>query len=76
MNEKQIEEIINNCYLRILKRKPDTNGLKHYLDLMKKGEINKEKLEQVLRNSDIQLLSLLKGGYSRCGANTLPVTFL
>ena len=52
MNEKQIKNIIRNSYLKILQREPDIEGLSYYIDLMKKGEINEEKLEHILRNSD------------------------
>ena len=45
MNEKQIKDIIHNSYLKILQREPDIEGLSYYLDLMKKGEINEEKLD-------------------------------
>ena len=47
MNETEIKDIIHNCYLKILKRVPDLEGLNYYLELMKSGKINKEKLEQM-----------------------------
>ena len=52
MNEDEIKKIILDSYLKILKREADIDGLNYYLDLMKKGEINQEKLENILTNSD------------------------
>ena len=52
MNEAEIKEIIHNCYLEILEREPDPEGLNHYLKLMKDGEIDKNKLEEILKKSD------------------------
>jgi len=57
MNEKQIKNIIRNSYLKILQREPDIEGLSYYIDLMKKGEINEEKLEHILRSSFLSLTS-------------------
>ena len=52
MDEDEIKKIILDSYLKILKREADIDGLNYYLDLMKKGEINQEKLENILTNSD------------------------
>jgi glycosyltransferase involved in cell wall biosynthesis len=38
--------------LKILKREPDIEGLKYYLNLMEKNEIDEVKLEEILRGSD------------------------
>jgi len=52
MDEDEIKKIILDSYLKILKREADIDGLNYYLDLMKKGKINQEKLENILTNSD------------------------
>ncbi|MDC0450785.1 glycosyltransferase family 2 protein [Nitrosopumilus sp.] len=52
MNEDEIKKIIDNSYLKILKRKADIDGLNYFTDLMNKGELNQEKLENILINSD------------------------
>ena len=52
MNEDEIKKIIHDSYVKILKREPDVDGLNYFLDLMKKKEIDQEKLEHILINSD------------------------
>ena len=52
MTKEVFEDIIKNCYLKILKRQPDEIGFKHFLDLMKKGEITEEKLIILMKKSD------------------------
>ena len=45
-------EIIRKCYLEILEREADNEGLNYFLDLMKMGEINEEKLRDHMKNSE------------------------
>ena len=52
MNEDEIIKKIQYSYLKILKREADIIGLNYYLDLMKKEELDQEKLEDILINSD------------------------
>jgi len=52
MNDDEIKCIIRNSYLKILKREADIDGLNYYSDLMKKGELDQEKLENIFINSD------------------------
>jgi len=52
MGDEVLERIIKNCYLRILKRKADDIGLKHYLNLMTKGEITENELVSLMKNSE------------------------
>jgi len=49
---KTFEDIIKNCYLKILKRQPDQIGLKHYLELFKKEEITEEEIIVLMKNSE------------------------
>ena len=52
MNDDEIKNIVRQTYLKILKREPDIDGLNYFSDLMNKGELNEEKLENILINSD------------------------
>lgn len=50
--KKSNSEIINSAYKKILKREPDKVGLKHYLPLLEKNEIDEKKLIEILKNSN------------------------
>ena len=52
MNEDEIIKKIQESYLKILKREADIDGLNYFSDLMKKGELDQEKLENIFINSD------------------------
>ena len=44
MTNEEFENIIKNCYVKILKRQPDKEGFEYFLDLMKKIRLQKKKL--------------------------------
>ena len=48
---KKFVSIVKNCYLKILKRKPDEIGFKHYLNLLTKGKITENDLILVMKSS-------------------------
>ena len=45
------EDIIKNCYLKILNREPDEYGFHHYLNLLLNGKIKIEELEGIFKDS-------------------------
>ena len=50
--DKDILKQIRDCYYSILNRQPDEEGLNHYFKLIQKNEIDVEKLQNILRNSE------------------------
>ena len=52
MNEKEIKKEIEESYLEILGRKPDTVGLDHFLNLMKNSNYTKQMIKEDLHMSD------------------------
>ena len=57
MNENIIKEIVRKCYLQYLNREPDDVGLKHYVNLMKTNQIDKESLILTFKDSPEYKLS-------------------
>lgn len=50
--KKDYSKIIRECYLEILNREPDETGFNHFLDLMKKNELDEKKLREILISSE------------------------
>lgn len=48
---KNKTQIIIDAYRNLLGREPDDIGLKHFLDLLKGNEIDENKLEMLIKNS-------------------------
>jgi SAM-dependent methyltransferase len=57
LNENTIHDIVTKCYLKYLNRNPDDAGLKHYVDLMKTGQIDEKSLDVKFKESAEYLLS-------------------
>jgi len=57
LNENIIKEIVRKCYLQYLNREPDDVGLKHYVNLMKTNQIDKESLILTFKDSPEYKLS-------------------
>lgn len=49
---ENIQSIVVDAYTTILNRTPDAGSLKHYTNMLKFNAINKEKLYEILKNSD------------------------
>jgi hypothetical protein len=51
-NRDFAEQTVWDGYLKYLLREPDEGGFKHYVSLIRNGQLNKQQFEWVLQNSD------------------------
>ena len=51
MNEQEVIRYVTECYRRVLKRNPDSGGLKNYTQLIMRGSISRDQLLVILGSS-------------------------
>ena len=56
MKDEEFENYVRDCYLKILKREPDHDGLLNYVNALKSGKITMDELENKFLNSKEYLL--------------------
>ncbi len=52
MSNEKFKNIIKDCYVKILKRQADQEGLEYFLDIMKKGKITEKELILQMKESE------------------------